>query len=478
MTLEQAVERAYQTRADYLAALERVQAAEAARQAVVGEALPAVRVNADYGDIGLSPRDSHGTFSVTGAVQRPDLPGRAHAGRLLEADADLRSRRAEAEDLKAAIYYEVRTAFLDLQASNEQLQVATRGARSGGAAADAGARSVRRRRRQQHRSRAGAGGRRARQRAVHLGALRLRPREGRAGPRRRHRRRHRCDSFSEAFADGRSTAVDVVHQPAARSASPSASSLLAVVGVGVWFWITAGRESTDDAQVDAHVTPIAARVGGTVLRVPVADNQQVEAGAVLVEIDPRDYQIARRQGARRAGRRRSGGARGPEQRADHVDRRRRATSRRRGAASSRRRAASTRRRTRARSGAGAAGDGAGAAARGGSECRRRRRATSSGCAVCSPRTKSRSSSSTPRWRRPTRRGPRPTRRGRRSPRPKPASASPRASSCRRAPASSRRRRSCGPRRPARSRWRRCKRARGGGRGARRSRPRRRSRRPS
>jgi membrane fusion protein (multidrug efflux system) len=68
--------------------------------------------------------------------------------------------------------------------------------------------------------------------------------------------------------------------------------ILAVLGVAIWYWITAGRESTDDAQVDAHVTQVAARVGGTVLRVPVADNQQVNAGDVLVEIDPRDYQVA------------------------------------------------------------------------------------------------------------------------------------------------------------------------------------------
>ena len=64
------------------------------------------------------------------------------------------------------------------------------------------------------------------------------------------------------------------------------------IGGAIWFWIAAGRESTDDAQVDAHVTPIAARVGGTVLRVPVADNQQINAGDVLVEIDPRDYRVA------------------------------------------------------------------------------------------------------------------------------------------------------------------------------------------
>src|SRR5215467_3023972 len=68
--------------------------------------------------------------------------------------------------------------------------------------------------------------------------------------------------------------------------------LLLAVGVGVWWWMTQGRESTDDAQVDAHVIPMSSRVGGTVLKVLVEDNQVVEAGAVLVEIDPRDYQVA------------------------------------------------------------------------------------------------------------------------------------------------------------------------------------------
>ena len=68
--------------------------------------------------------------------------------------------------------------------------------------------------------------------------------------------------------------------------------VLLAIGVGVWWWIAAGRESTDDAQVDAHITPIASRVGGTVLHVPVEPNQEVEAGAVLVEIDKRDYEVA------------------------------------------------------------------------------------------------------------------------------------------------------------------------------------------
>ena len=84
--------------------------------------------------------------------------------------------------------------------------------------------------------------------------------------------------------------VSLTRQPRIRIAA--GLIILAVLGVAIWYWITAGRESTDDAQVDAHVTQIAARIGGTVLRVPVADNQQVNAGDVLVEIDPRDYQVA------------------------------------------------------------------------------------------------------------------------------------------------------------------------------------------
>ena len=68
--------------------------------------------------------------------------------------------------------------------------------------------------------------------------------------------------------------------------------LVILVVAGVWFWLTRGRETTDDAQVDGRVTQIAARVGGTVMKVLVTDNQAVDAGAVLVEIDPRDYQVA------------------------------------------------------------------------------------------------------------------------------------------------------------------------------------------
>src|SRR5580698_6584126 len=66
--------------------------------------------------------------------------------------------------------------------------------------------------------------------------------------------------------------------------------LLAVI-IGLFFYYH-NRESTDDAQIDGHITPIASKIYGKVANVLVDDNQAVKAGQVLVKIDPRDYQAA------------------------------------------------------------------------------------------------------------------------------------------------------------------------------------------
>jgi outer membrane protein TolC len=126
MTLEEALEHAYRDRPDYLAALERVQAAEASRKAIQGEALPSLRLSADYGAIGLHWSDALPTFNVIGEVKVPIFEGARVQGRLAQADAELRSRRAEADDTRAEIYYDVRIAFLDLKATEEVLQTAMR----------------------------------------------------------------------------------------------------------------------------------------------------------------------------------------------------------------------------------------------------------------------------------------------------------------------------------------------------------------
>ncbi len=67
--------------------------------------------------------------------------------------------------------------------------------------------------------------------------------------------------------------------------------VLIVVGFFLWRYLNS-YEATDDAQVDGHLNPISARVAGHVVKVLVNDNQYVEAGTALAEIDPRDYQVA------------------------------------------------------------------------------------------------------------------------------------------------------------------------------------------
>jgi membrane fusion protein (multidrug efflux system) len=74
----------------------------------------------------------------------------------------------------------------------------------------------------------------------------------------------------------------------------------AVVAVGIAgysavAWFSRGRENTDDAQVDADVVAVSARVGGTVLKVHVTDNQPVHKGDLLVEIDPADLTAKEKQ---------------------------------------------------------------------------------------------------------------------------------------------------------------------------------------
>jgi membrane fusion protein (multidrug efflux system) len=67
--------------------------------------------------------------------------------------------------------------------------------------------------------------------------------------------------------------------------------LLLVGGFFIWRYYSV-RESTDDAQIDGHINPISPRVTGTVVRVLHDDNEVVQAGTLLVELDPKDYQVA------------------------------------------------------------------------------------------------------------------------------------------------------------------------------------------
>ncbi|HXI60899.1 MAG TPA: HlyD family secretion protein [Polyangia bacterium] len=76
----------------------------------------------------------------------------------------------------------------------------------------------------------------------------------------------------------------------------AAVAAVALLIYGLYSLLTAGRESTDDAQVAADIVPVSARVGGLVAHVHVRENQSVRGGALLIELDPAEFQARVQQG--------------------------------------------------------------------------------------------------------------------------------------------------------------------------------------
>jgi membrane fusion protein (multidrug efflux system) len=74
-----------------------------------------------------------------------------------------------------------------------------------------------------------------------------------------------------------------------------AVAVATLLGIGAYMMITGGHESTDDAQIEADVVPIAARVAGQVRKVYVAENQAVKKGMLLLELDDADYAAREKQ---------------------------------------------------------------------------------------------------------------------------------------------------------------------------------------
>jgi outer membrane protein TolC len=122
--LEETLKRAYQQRSDYQAAMEQEHAAERFRAAASAEHLPSLGISGNYGDIGITPANSHGTFTVSGTLSIPVFQGgRVHAD-VLQAEASLRQQRQQLDNLRGQIDFEVRSAMLDLAAAAAQVEVA------------------------------------------------------------------------------------------------------------------------------------------------------------------------------------------------------------------------------------------------------------------------------------------------------------------------------------------------------------------
>ncbi len=124
LPLEEGVQQAYRDRADFQSARARVQAAEYAKKAAEAERLPTLQTAANYGVNGPAPGQTHGSFVVAASLQFPIFDGGRMGAAILEADAALKQRQAELEDLRGRIYYELQTAFLDLDAAAQSVKVA------------------------------------------------------------------------------------------------------------------------------------------------------------------------------------------------------------------------------------------------------------------------------------------------------------------------------------------------------------------
>jgi membrane fusion protein, multidrug efflux system len=106
------------------------------------------------------------------------------------------------------------------------------------------------------------------------------------------------EAEKESHADPSPLAESRYTPPARRNAKTRRNIVILIVvlvvlvgGVFLWRYLSS-YESTDDAQADVHLYPVSARISGYVVKVNVDDNQWVEKGTVLVEIDPKDYEVA------------------------------------------------------------------------------------------------------------------------------------------------------------------------------------------
>jgi outer membrane protein TolC len=125
ISLQDALSKAYDHRPDYQAAKARVLAAQFSLRSAKAERYPTLTASGYYGDEGLSFfSNSHGVFNVTGSLQFNIFDGGRIKGDILQNDAELRNRRNELENLRGQIDLQVRSALLDLNSAQAQVDVA------------------------------------------------------------------------------------------------------------------------------------------------------------------------------------------------------------------------------------------------------------------------------------------------------------------------------------------------------------------
>lgn len=124
LPLEQVLASALVNRADYKRAQALLRSAELARAAAAAGRLPAVRFDGDYGSIGRTLAENHGTFTAALSVQVPIFQGGRLRSEIERAGVLVAQRQAELADARGKIDAEVRGAYLDIESATQQLEVA------------------------------------------------------------------------------------------------------------------------------------------------------------------------------------------------------------------------------------------------------------------------------------------------------------------------------------------------------------------
>jgi outer membrane protein TolC len=125
MKLEDALKLAYDSRSDFKAASATVNSYEYSAKAAKAGYLPTLSLTGDYGLAGTTDTlGTHGVFDVRGTLNIPIFQGGKVHGDVIEANAQLEQSRQRLENLRAQIDADVRTAFLNLESSAEQVEVA------------------------------------------------------------------------------------------------------------------------------------------------------------------------------------------------------------------------------------------------------------------------------------------------------------------------------------------------------------------
>lgn len=125
ITFEDALKRAYEMRSDYHQAQSSLRAAELSKRSAEAQRYPSIGFNGNYGTVGIAPGDSHGTFTAALGLEIPIYQGGKISADVQLAEAQRKTREDQLDDLRQRIEFEIRSAFLDVNAATKQLDVAT-----------------------------------------------------------------------------------------------------------------------------------------------------------------------------------------------------------------------------------------------------------------------------------------------------------------------------------------------------------------